>query len=170
MSSGALPQLNIADFEPQIIWLLIVFSIFYCIIKNRIAPYFSSETENRESYILNNHQDAKKLQKKAERLSDEYNEKMQAVHVKANNLILEEKQKLNRHLEVEKKRLNEEISTRFNENCALIDKQIEQIDKELSADIDILREQAKVKLLTNTIGVGGNSAKNYNDTIIGGLS
>ena len=69
MSSGALPQLNIADFEPQIIWLLIVFSIFYFFIQKRIVPYFSSETENREAYILNNHQDAKKLQKKSRTLS-----------------------------------------------------------------------------------------------------
>ena len=110
----------------------------------------------------------KNYKKKAERLADEYNEKMQAVHIKANNLILAEKQKLNRYLEAEKNRLNDKIALQFNENCSIIDKQIEQINKELSADIDTLKEHARGKLFKNPFGV--NNSKNYHYTTTEELS
>ncbi|MFT6263840.1 MAG: hypothetical protein ACJAQ0_001712, partial [Dasania sp.] len=45
MANGVLPQLNIADFEPQIFWLLIIFFVFYLVVKVKIVPYFNLETE-----------------------------------------------------------------------------------------------------------------------------
>ena len=105
MANETLPQLNVADFEPQIIWLLIIFSVFYAVIKSKIVPYFRSETENRDSYIYTHHQDARKLQKKAEYLADEYHEKVKAVYVRANDVIMDAKKKNDSYLEGEKNRI-----------------------------------------------------------------
>ena len=148
MASATLPQLNIADFQPQIIWLLIVFSVFYAVVKLKIIPYFYAETENRDLYIYNNHQESKKLQKKADTLSQDYNEKIKIVHLRANNLILEARKKFNLHLEVEKNRLNDEITVKLNTHYALLQQEFSQVDRELLSDIAVLKQQAHQKIFT----------------------
>lgn len=147
--SGALPQLNTADFEPQIIWLLVVFSVLYYVIKNHITPYFSVEIENREQFIVKNHQEAKQLQKKAERLSDDYHEKIQAIHAKANHLILEAQQKFNSDLDIEKKKINTQTSQSLAEHCQVIDAQVQKIDQDFVSYLDTLKQAAQTKIFTN---------------------
>jgi F-type H+-transporting ATPase subunit b len=149
MSSGALPQLNISDFQPQIVWLLVVFTVFYYFIKSNITPYFSNEIESREQYVSKNHQDAKQLQKKAERLADDYQDKIQAIHAKANHLISEAKQALSTKLELEKEKINNQITLKFDEHCKLIEQQLKQIDKDFLSHIDMLKNNAETKIFIN---------------------
>lgn len=159
MASAVLPQLNLDNFEPQIFWLLIIFSLFYFVIKVKIVPYFYSELENRDRHILNNHQDARKLQKKAERLSDEYCEKIQAVHLRANDLINEAKLKVSRHVEIEKNRLNEGVVSRFNTHVESLQNQILQVHSELQENIHLLKTLAKSKVLEDIIEANNDNLK-----------
>lgn len=149
MSSGALPQLNIVDFEPQIAWLIVVFSVFYYVVKNYVTPYFSVEVQDRQQFITKKYSEARQLQIKAERLSDDYNDKVQAIHTKANNLILDARQKFNHILETEKKNINNQTANRFNEHCQIIDTKIAQIDKDFIANIDVIKQKAQAKIFIN---------------------
>jgi F-type H+-transporting ATPase subunit b len=151
MASATLPQLNMTDFEPQIIWLVIVFFIFYSVIKSKIVPYFRSETENRDLYIQNNHQDAKKLQKKADSLSEEYHNKIKAVHIRANHLILEARQKLNHHLEAEKKRLDDDMVSKLDKHYTTLQQDARQVDEQLLSHIFELKQQAQQKIFVSDV-------------------
>lgn len=146
MASETLPQLNVADFQPQIIWLLIIFSVFYAVVKSKFAPYFRLETENREHYIHSHHQDARKLQKKAEYLADEYNEKVRSVHLRANDLITEAKKKNHAYLESEKNRLNDDMIKNLHEHYTVLQQEVKHIDKEFLNHIDGLKNQAYQKI------------------------
>jgi F-type H+-transporting ATPase subunit b len=161
MASATLPQLNMTDFEPQIIWLVIVFFIFYSIIKSKIVPYFRSETENRDFYIQNNHQDAKKLQKKADSLSEEYHNKIKSVHIRANHLILEARQKLSYHLEVEKKRLDDDMVCKLDKHYTTLQHDASQVDKQLLSHIFELKQNAQQKIFTGDTGFN-NDNYDYN--------
>ncbi|MFT6072897.1 MAG: F-type H+-transporting ATPase subunit b [Alphaproteobacteria bacterium] len=150
MANGVLPQLNIADFEPQIFWLLIIFFVFYLVVKVKIVPYFNLETENRDKKISNNFQDAKKLRYKADRLAHDYNEKIQAVHLRANDLIAEAKLKVSHRLEEEKKRLNSELSEQLNVQYNVLQEEYKQIDATLINSMDALKDKAQSKVFLNS--------------------
>jgi|GEM_PF-6906178 len=131
MANNVLPQLNVEFFAPQIFWLLLVFFILYLIIKIKIVPYFEAETGGREKKIFNQLQEAEKLRLKANRLAHDYNEKIQAVHLRANDLIAEAKIKGNHRVEAEKKRLNLELTEdlsleqkKINEHYVLLEKSL----------------------------------------------
>jgi F-type H+-transporting ATPase subunit b len=146
MASETLPQLNVADFQPQIIWLLIIFSVFYAVVKSKLAPYFRLETENREHYISSHHQDARKLQKKAEYLADEYNEKVRSIHARANDLIMEAKKKNHNYLESEKNRLNEDMIKNLQGHYDTLQQEVKHVDKEFLNHMDGLKKQAYQKI------------------------
>lgn len=144
--ASTLPQLNIVDFAPQIFWLLVFFSLLYSIIRVKIVPYFSAETEDRHKKISESYTEAKKLQAKAERLAEEYHEKLQAVHLRANDLILEAKAKVKRNIDKEKNRLNDEINLKINAYQDALDENLSKADKDLSQDVEAFNKIAREKI------------------------
>ncbi len=170
MASETLPQLNVADFQPQIIWLLIIFSVFYAVIKSKIAPYFRLETENREHYINSHHQDARKLQKKAEYLADEYNEKVRSIHVRANDLIMEAKKKNHTYLESEKNRLNDDMLKKLHSHYDTLQQEVKHVDTEFLNYIDGLKNQAYQKIFKIDSDPINDNLQLHNNKTIGNLS
>jgi len=50
-SEGGMPQLNVADFAPQLVWLAILFSIFYVIVSRVALPGIEGVLDGRKSKI-----------------------------------------------------------------------------------------------------------------------
>lgn len=146
MAAASLPQLNVTDFEPQIIWLLVIFAFFYAFIRARVVPYFSNELKSRSQRISDGYHEAKKLQLKAERLAEEYNEKLQAVHLRANDLVLEAKNKVKRRVEEEKNRLNSEMNAKINDYFKAIEVDAALVDDQITKNIDNFVDQARYKI------------------------
>jgi F0F1-type ATP synthase membrane subunit b/b' len=140
MAGSGLPQLNVSDFEPQIIWLVVLFFIFYLFIKVKVSPYFYAETENRDLFIENNYSEAKKLQKKADNLAEEHSEKIKEFHLNASKIVLDARQTASKRIEEEKvKILNkfdkdiEDFSSSLDSNISAIENSLETVLVELNA-------------------------------------
>ena len=138
MAEAALPQFDITTFETQIFWLVVTFAIFYMFVKSKIAPYFFSEIESRDSYIENNLSEVRKLQKKANYLSDDYGEKIQAAYLRSNDVISEMKKKTAKKLDATRQELVEQAQVKLKEASNILERELSNADKGMVDEFETL--------------------------------
>ena len=150
MTKAALPQLDIAVFEPQILWLVIVFAIFYIIVKNIIAPYFFSEIESLA--------EIRKLQKKAHYLHDDYNEQLKKSQHDSHNLIVTTKVNLSQQLEKTRSELIVNMQKQFETAAVQVNNQSNLMNSQMQPYSSDLLGQIVQKLPVN-ISLDGAKSK-----------
>lgn len=146
MAEAALPQFDITTFETQIFWLVVTFAIFYMFVKSKIAPYFFSEIESRDSYIENNLSEVRKLQKKANYLSDDYSEKIQAAYLRSNDVISEVKKKTAKRLDATRQDLVEQAQIKLKEASDVLERELSNADKDMVGEFETLLLAASRKV------------------------
>ncbi len=63
---AGLPQLNIATFEEQVVWLFLTFIVLFVIVSRLVLPRVTKVLEEREERIANDLDTAERLRKDAE--------------------------------------------------------------------------------------------------------
>lgn len=120
MEQAVLPQLNFSTYESQIFWLVIVFFLFFFYIKKIVSPYFFKVQENRDLYITNHQNEIRKLQKKANFLSDEYQESLQASYLKSSDIVLDAKKKMQKKINDFRYTYNAELNKKLLEDQEML--------------------------------------------------
>jgi len=72
--SSGMPQLDPGVWVPQIFWLIITFGFLYVVISKVVFPRLSESIEQRNDYISDLLDEAKKLSEQTEKLNKEYSE------------------------------------------------------------------------------------------------
>ena len=67
-----MPQLNVHDFVPQLVWLVIVFVVLYLVLSRAILPRIGEVLEDRQGRIADDLDAAEKLKVDAEKARGEY--------------------------------------------------------------------------------------------------
>ena len=108
--TGGMPQLDPKSWVPQIFWLIITFGFLYIIISKIVFPRLSESIEQRNDYISDLIDEAKSLNDQTEKLNKQYEDFIKNSNNQAQDIILNERIKLNAEFNKKQVRLNDSIS------------------------------------------------------------
>jgi F-type H+-transporting ATPase subunit b len=89
-----MPQLNIADFPPQLVWLAISFVILYIMMAKVAVPRISEVLEGRQDRIARDLDEAKRLSEESDTAKSEYEAALEDARAKAHGMVTELKSDL----------------------------------------------------------------------------
>ena len=101
-----MPQLNIADFPPQLIWFAITFVVLYFLMAKVAVPGISDVLENRQNRITSDLEEAKRLSEEAEKARADYEEALAEARSQAHGIVSELKAQVAKEQETSKAELD----------------------------------------------------------------
>ena len=141
--SAGMPQLDPKSWVPQIFWLIITFGFLYIIISKIVFPRLSESIEQRNDYISDLVDEAKKLSEQTEKLNKQYEDFIINSNNKAQEIIINERKKLNTEFNKKQEELNEKISKITLE----ADKEIKKFKSDSIDQIKIISNDLSKELL-----------------------
>ena len=129
--SGGMPQLNPEFWVSQIFWLTLTFGILYIILSKLILPKISANLELRKSQIQENIEAAEKQRESSEAKIKEYDEIILKSKLEAKNIFREAREKVIK-----------DINSKQN----VLDKQIDEEIQKAEKEIQILKDNAPIKI------------------------
>jgi F0F1-type ATP synthase membrane subunit b/b' len=103
-------------------------------------------------------------------LADEYHEKVRAVYVRANGVIMDAKKKNDSYLESEKNRIHEEVMKKLQMHYEALDNDVKHVDKEFLNYLEGLKKQAQKKIFQTEKNSINDSLQLHHSKIVGNLS
>ncbi|WP_169567823.1 F0F1 ATP synthase subunit B' [Sneathiella limimaris] len=135
-----MPQLNIADFPPQLVWLVISFVILYIMMAKVAVPRISEVLENRQDRIARDLDEAKRLSEESDKAKADYEAALDKARSEAHAMVSELKADLAKEQEASQ---------------ADLEAQLAEKAKAAEASIASARETA----LSNVRTIAGEAAK-----------
>jgi len=105
-----MPQLDPKSWVPQIFWLILTFGFLYVVIAKIVYPRLSESIEQRNDYISDLVDEAKKLTEQTDKLNKQYKDFIKDSNHKAQEIIANERKKLNIEFNKKQDELNDKIS------------------------------------------------------------
>ena len=91
-----MPQLDPKSWVPQIFWLILTFGFLYVVIAKIVYPRLSESIEQRNDYISDLVDEAKKLTEQTDKLNKQYKDFIKDSNHKAQEIITNERKKVRR--------------------------------------------------------------------------
>lgn len=113
--SGGLPQLNVPDFSPQLIWLAITFGALYFILSRWSLPRIAEVIEERRERIQRDLDEAERLKGETEKAIAAYEQELAAARGRAGSIARETREKLAAEVDEERARAESQVSTKLAE-------------------------------------------------------
>ncbi len=107
-----MPQLNIADFPPQLVWLAICIVILYIAMAKLAIPRISEVLEGRQDRISRDLDEARRLSEDSEKAKAEYEAALDEARAKAHGMVSELKAELASDQETSKANLEATLATK----------------------------------------------------------
>lgn len=105
-----MPQLDPKSWVPQIFWLILTFGFLYVVIAKIVYPRLSESIEQRNDYISDLVDEAKKLTEQTDKLNKQYKDFIKDSNHKAQEIIANERKKLTIEFNKKQDELNNKIS------------------------------------------------------------
>ncbi|MZR29211.1 F0F1 ATP synthase subunit B' [Sneathiella litorea] len=105
-----MPQLNIADFPPQLVWLAISFVVLYFLMAKVAIPGISDVLENRQNRISSDLEEAKRLSEEADKAKADYEEALAEARSKAHGIVSELKASMTKEQDASKAELDAKLA------------------------------------------------------------
>lgn len=115
-----MPQLNAADWAPQLIWLAITFIGLYLIMARVALPRIGSIIEQRRDRIAHDLDNAARLKEQTEQAIAAYEAALAEARAKAHGIAQETRNKLNAETERQRAALEESLAAKTAEAEAKI--------------------------------------------------
>lgn len=110
-----MPQLELHDFAPQLIWLAISFIALYFIMARVALPRIATVIEERRDRIASDLDQAERLKQKTDEAIAAYEEALTEARSKAHTIAQETRQRLNAEVDAEKAEAEKEIAVKLAE-------------------------------------------------------
>ena len=117
-----MPQLEVHDFAPQLIWLAIVFIGLYLVMSWRVLPRIATVLGERRDKIEGDLADAEQFKRDAEKALADYEEKLAEAKNRAQAIIKANRDKMTAEIEARQGELAAELAKRASAATAQIDK------------------------------------------------
>ena len=104
------PQLDPKSWVPQIFWLIVTFGFLYVVIARIVYPRLSESIEQRNDYISDLVDEAKKLTEQTDKLNKQYENFIEDSKNKAQEIVVNERKKFNIEFNKKQDELNDKIS------------------------------------------------------------
>lgn len=145
-ASGGLPQLDFSLYEPQIVWLIIFFTILFFVISRIITPHFDNVLSMRKNSIDDAISEAKRLQKKALTLSAEHDDKMRVLLSETRKITEEAESRAAARAAELKEKTDEALNDKFHVKFKELEASFESFERDMEKKIPLLAEQVLEKV------------------------
>jgi len=115
-----MPQLNPADFAPQLIWLAIVFISLYLLMSFWLVPSIGGVVEARRGRIEGDIDEAKRLKDETAKAIADYEKALSDARGKAGAMAQDERDRLKADIDAERAKVEAQLSGRLAEAEAQI--------------------------------------------------
>jgi len=144
-----MPQLNIGDFAPQLIWLAITFGILYLLMARLALPRVGEVIEARRLRLANDLYEAEKAQAKAEEAAAAYEAALAEARAKAQASIRAAREKLEKELDAERA----ETERRIAEKAAAAEREIEASRERAMANVSAIARETAGDIVRQVAGM-----------------
>lgn len=151
---AGLPQLNIATFEEQVVWLFLTFIVLFVIVSRAVLPRVTKVLEEREERIANDLDTAERLKKDAEDVKNAYEEAVAKARKQAQETILGAKEKIQADIAKAQADLDAELSAR----AAEAEARIAKAKDEALADVGDVAAEVAGELVSKLAGLDSGDA------------
>ena len=150
-----MPQLNPADWAPQLIWLLITFGILYVLMAWVALPRIGAVIDKRAAKIAADLDAAEKNKRETEDAIAAYEQALAESKQKAHAIVDEGRAKLKAETDAERAKLDQELAKKSAEAAARIEKARDSAMKEIST----VATEAAADIVTKLIGTAPSKAE-----------
>ena len=144
-----MPQLNPLDWAPQIIWLVITFSILYVLMKRVALPRIGSVIEARHARIAGDIEAADKLRRETQEAIAAYEQALAEAKARAQAIAREANNKLKDEMAAERAALDRDLAAR----SAEAEKRIHQAKTAALKDVNQVASETAAEIVRSLIGV-----------------
>ena len=144
-----MPQLNPLDWAPQIIWLVITFSILYVLMKRVALPRIGSVIEARHARIAGDIEAADKLRRETQEAIAAYEQALAEAKARAHAIAQEANNKLKDEVAAERAALERYLAARLAE----AEKRILQAKTSALKDVNEVASETASEIVRSLIGM-----------------
>lgn len=113
--AGGLPQLNPADFAPQLAWLALTFVLLYLILSRVTLPRIGEVLEERRDRVQRDLDAADRFKSETDAALAAYEKALSDARQKASSMAKEVRDRLSADTEAERNRIESELNAKLNE-------------------------------------------------------
>ena len=143
-----MPQLNFADYPPQLFWLAVTFVVLYFIMARVAIPRISQVLEERQNRIAHDLDEAERLRAESERAKTQYEEALNEARSKAHAMVAELRAELNRDEEKRKAELDEKLARQLKS----AEERIDTAKKDALANVETIASDVAAATIERLIG------------------
>jgi len=144
-----MPQLNPLDWAPQIIWLVITFSILYVLMKRVALPRIGSVIEARHARIAGDIEAADKLRRETQEAIAAYEQALAEAKARAHAIAQKANNKLKDEVAAERAALERDLAARLAE----AEKRILQAKTSALKDVNEVASETASEIVRSLIGM-----------------
>ena len=144
-----MPQLNPLDWAPQIIWLVITFSILYVLMKRVALPRIGSVIEARHARIAGDIEAEDKLRRETQEAIADYEQALAEAKARAHAIAQEANNKLKDEVAAERAALERDLAARLAE----AEKRILQAKTSALKDVNEVASETASEIVRSLIGM-----------------
>ena len=128
---SGMPQMVIPDFMPQLVWLVIIFTILYFSMKYIALPRITEIISNRDLKIVNDLDKAEEIKEQIEKTNKEHKDAIEDTNNKIKILVNEITQKSVQEAEIKLKECQENINKQIEEEKIKLENEVKQFNKNI---------------------------------------
>ena len=150
-----MPQLNPLDWGPQLIWLVLTFSILYVLMKRIALPRIGGVIQARKAKISGDLADAERLHRETQETIATYEQALAEAKQKAHAIADQGRDRLKGEMAEERAKLDRELDAKGAE----AEKRIEKARISALKDVNVVAAAVATDLVKQLIGVAPSSAE-----------
>ncbi|WP_119061196.1 F0F1 ATP synthase subunit B [Dichotomicrobium thermohalophilum] len=145
---GVMPQLDFADYAPQLVWLVITFGIMYLLMARVALPRIATVIEERRDRIANDLAQAEQLRRETDEAIAAYEKALADAKARANAIAQETRDRLNEELAQERQQKEAEI----NERLERAEQEIAKTKEQALAHVEEIARDTTAALVEQLLG------------------
>jgi F-type H+-transporting ATPase subunit b len=147
--SAGLPQLNPADFAPQLVWLALTFVVLYLILANVALPRIGEVIEERRDRVQRDLDAAERFKGQTDAALAAYEQALSEARQRASNLAKEVRDSLAAETEKERSRVEGELNAKLSE----AEKRIAETKAKALVSVDEIAAETAGEVVHKLLGV-----------------
>jgi len=144
-----MPQLNPLDWAPQLIWLVITFSILYVLMKQVALPKIGSVIEMRHAHIADDLETADKLRCETQKALAAYEQALAEAKARAHGIAQDARNKLKDEFAAERIALERDLAAKSAEAEA----SIHQAKASALKEVNVVASEIAAEIVRRLIGI-----------------
>lgn len=146
---SGLPQLNVPDMAPQLVWLVLTFGLMYLIMSRVTLPRIASVIEERQNRIQRDLDEAERLKEETDRALAAYEQALAEAHGRANAIARETREKLTSEVNEERQKVEADLAVKLGEAEA----RISDMKTQAMAQVGDIATDTATEVVKKLIGV-----------------